>query len=101
MKKVIDFLRMGFTFRKRKPVKTLRMEVFLNNVVTSQCFAKMSLQEKLLSLGKLIELFHKDYGFTPKALENLVKSLNRKLNKEMLALWQESYTTYFDSRKTA
>jgi hypothetical protein len=75
------------------------MEVFLNNVVTSQCFAKMSLQEKLLSLGKLIELFHKDYGFTPKALERLVKSLNNKLNKEMLALWQQSYTAYFDSAK--
>lgn len=99
MKRVINFLRKPFALGKKKTIKTLRMEVFLNNVVTSHSFAKLTLQEKLLSLGRLIQLFHQDYGFTPKTMDKLVRSLNKKLDKQMLNLWQTSYSQYFNSLK--
>lgn len=99
MNRVIDFLRKKFAIGSKKTMKTLRMEVFMNNVVTSHAFAKLTIQEKLLSLGRLIELFQNDFGFTPKSMDNLVRSLNKKLNKEMLRLWHKSYTQYFDSLK--
>jgi hypothetical protein len=91
-------------FAKRKPkknMKMLRMQVYLLNVVRSHAFSKLTLQDKISSLARLIDLFQNDFGFTPKELHKMIKSLNQKLDKEVATVWNETYTQYFSKRSSA
>lgn len=79
-------------------MKVLRMQVFLLNVVKSHAFAKLTLQDKLSSLARLIDIFQHDFGFTPKELREMIKSLKERLDEEMAAVWEQTYTQYFTKK---
>jgi hypothetical protein len=81
-----------------KNMKSLRMQVYLLNVVRSHAFSKLTLQDKLTSIARLIDIFQKDFGFTPNELQETIKSLKERLDKEMSALWDATYTQYFSKR---
>lgn len=85
----------------RKNMKMLRMQVYLLNVVRSNAFSKLTLQDQLSSLARLIDIFQADFGFTPHELGKLLKKLNRKLDKEMAEVWNQTYTQYFSKRSSS
>lgn len=95
MNRMTLFFKSTFGRLWKEDMQTVRMQTLLNNVIHSDMFARMSPQEKLMSLCRIIEIFRYDYGFTPKAFERRVRSLKKKLDKDMAQLWQESYTEYF------
>jgi len=84
---------------KRKDMKRLRMQVFLCSIIKTHAFDKLTLQDKLTSLAKLIKLAQADHGFTPRELDRMIKSLSKRLNDDMAKLWDKSYTQYFKNLK--
>jgi hypothetical protein len=99
MKRLWKVILAVFTKRSaRKDMKMLRMQVYLLNVVKSHAFAKLTLQDKLSSLARLIDIFQHDFGFTPKELGKLIKTLNQRLDEEMAIVWDETYAQYFSKK---
>ena len=85
---------------RTKNIKSLRLQVYLLNIVKSQAFARMTLQDKLSSIARLIDIFQTDFGFTPGELGALIQSLKRKLDKDMAEVWDKTYTQYFTRQRT-
>jgi hypothetical protein len=61
----------------------LRKELFLINILYTDIFSKMPIQNKVISLAKMISLFKKDYGYTPKLMMRALNRLNRRLNEQV------------------
>ena len=68
------------------------MERFICNIIKTHAFSKLTLQDKILSLGKLITLFRADNGFTPKSLERTMEKLNRELSRQVMSTWDHTYS---------
>lgn len=84
---------------KRKDMKRLRMQVFLCSIIKTHAFKKLTLQDKLSSLARLITLAQADHGFAPKELDRMIRALSERLNDDMAEMWDKSYTQYFKNAK--
>jgi hypothetical protein len=69
-----------------------KRERFVVSIITTRAFSKMTLQDKLLSLGKLIAIFNSDNGYTPRLLEQKLEALNSELNHHTIKTWEELYS---------
>ena len=79
-------------FPGKEEQETRRKEAFISSVMRTRAFSKLSLQDQLLSLGKLITVFRTDHGFTPKSLQRSLEILNAKLMRETHRVWRASYS---------
>jgi hypothetical protein len=46
-------------------------------------YARLTVQEKIILVARMIDRFQDDYGFVPAALEKTLLTLNRNLNKDI------------------
>lgn len=58
---------------------------------TALTFSKLTLQDKILLLGKMINQMRLDDGFNLDSAEKMLLSLNRKLNQQVIRTWNETY----------
>ncbi len=56
----------------------------LLNILTTDMFKKMSVQDKLTSLAKLSALFQADFDTVPAKFTEMMVTLTHKLNKSVL-----------------
>jgi hypothetical protein len=74
--------RLFYNPKRRKELKRLH---FLEDIVETETFAKLPVQDKIISLAKLISLSKSDMGYAPPKLEmtllHLSNDLQRRLNK--------------------
>jgi hypothetical protein len=66
--------------RSQREVK----ECQLMNILRTDMFKKMSVQDKLTSLAKLAALFQADFNTMPAKFGEMMVSLAQKLNKSVL-----------------
>lgn len=71
--------------------QTLRSELFLVSILFTNAYAKQSLQDKITSVSRLIQIFRKDHGFIPKLMLTVLYSMNRELNREVVLEFERSY----------
>ena len=76
----------------KEETEVVKKEKYVSSVISTHAFLKMSLQDKMLSLGKLITLFRAENGYTPQALEEALGKLNRQMNRETLKNWNTHYS---------
>jgi hypothetical protein len=81
----------SFPFRKEdKP--TDRKERLISSFIRTHAFSKLTVQNKVLALGKLITIFRSDCGFTPASLERALSSLQKKLRQQTHESWDALYS---------
>lgn len=68
-----------------------RKQRFIMDIITTQSFNKMSPQDKITSLAKLIFLFECDHGYSPKQLQHKLISLNLDLKRQVIKDWSGVY----------
>lgn len=64
---------------------------------TSLAFSQLTLQDKILILGKMINQLRLDDGFSLDSAEKMLLNLNRKLNQQIIRTWNETYSERSDS----
>lgn len=69
-----------------------KSEVFIASVIKTRAFSKLSLQDKMLSVGRLITLFRSDNGYIPESLERAMEKLNLQVRRESVKTWQTLYS---------
>ena len=79
-------------FSKKVDPSTQRKERLISSFIRTHAFSKLTVQNKVLSLGKLISIFRSDCGFTPASLERTLESLQEELNRQTNATWHASYS---------
>ncbi|MEK6783388.1 MAG: hypothetical protein AABY93_16925 [Bacteroidota bacterium] len=79
-------------FFNKKDRKAKERARFIVGIISSHIFSKMTLQDKISSIAKLILIFECDFGFVPEKLERTLVRLNQKLNIEVLRTWTEFYS---------
>jgi len=67
-------------FRKEETTATKQRRL-LRSALKVRSFSMMKIQEKIILVARLIDLFQKDYGFVPEELERVLVGLNRDLDK--------------------
>ncbi len=63
---------------------SLRNELFISGVTRTHMFRKLNIQDQIISLAKLINLFERDYGYKPEKPVQVLTSLNNRLNSQIL-----------------
>jgi hypothetical protein len=53
------------------------------NILHTNFFSKMPIQQKMVSLAKLTSLFKRDHGYIPKRVARVLGRLNRRLNEQI------------------
>ncbi len=71
-----------------------KRERFVSSIITNRAFSKLTLQDKMLSLGKLITSFRSDNGYTPKSLERAIEILRLELNRQTIQTWNTIYSKH-------
>jgi hypothetical protein len=85
-------LNLPFTRSVKSGDPVASKEQFITNILRTRAFAKLSLQDKVLSLGRLIMMFRSDWGFTPPVLERTLDVLNSELNQQAQETWHRLYS---------
>lgn len=63
---------------------SLRNELFIAGVTRTGVFTRMTLQDQIISLSRLVEMFQRDYGYMPQRPVKVLTQLNDKLNRKIL-----------------
>jgi hypothetical protein len=71
---------------------TKRKERLISSFIRTHAFSKLTVQNKVLALGKLITIFRSDCGFTPVSLERALSSLQKKLRRQTHETWDALYS---------
>ena len=71
---------------------TQRKERLISSFIRTHAFSKLTVQNKILSLGKLITIFRLDCGFTPATLARTLESLQEDLHRKTNETWDELYS---------
>ena len=79
-------------FSKNQDPSTQRKENIISSIIRTNAFSKLTVQDKVLSLGKLITIFRSDCGFTPASLERTLVSLQKELQRQTNATWDALYS---------
>lgn len=69
-----------------------RKEKFIEGILRTNAYSRLTLQDRILALGKLIMVFRSDCGFTPRSLERTMEKLTIQLNKETVQTWHQLYS---------
>ncbi|NOT76337.1 MAG: hypothetical protein HOP08_15520 [Cyclobacteriaceae bacterium] len=69
-----------------------KKQQFIKDITTTQAFARMSTQDKITSLAKLIFLFQCDHGYSPIELEQKLIRLNSDLKSKVIKDWSGIYS---------
>jgi hypothetical protein len=69
----------------RKRTTAERQEHLLRTALSVTSYARLTIQEKIVLVARLIDRFQNDYGFVPADLEKTLLTLNRNLNKAIKA----------------
>src|SRR5258706_2598426 len=69
-----------------------RKERLVSSFIRTHAFSKLTVQNKILSLGKLITIFRSDCGFTPTTLQRTLESLQAELHRKTNDTWDELYS---------
>ncbi len=80
-----------YLFSKKEDEDTIKKKRFMSRLIRTSAFARLSLQEKVLSLGKLINIFRADCGFTPRSLERTLIRLSAELKRHNDKTWDTLY----------
>jgi len=75
-----------------KELPTQRKERLISSYIRTHAFSKLTVQDKILSLGKLITIFRADCGFTPASLERTLASLQGELHRQTNETWHALYS---------
>ena len=92
MKLMATISNLKFQWFGKEEDPTLKSERFMAKIITTRAFSKLTLQDKMLSLGKLITLFRLDNGYTPRSLERALDVLSLELNRQTIRTWNELYS---------
>ena len=96
MKQLLKMIAAVFSKRRSKrDMKVLRMQVYLMNIFKSEAFLQLTLQDKLSSIARIIDIFQRDFGFTPKELHRMIGSLKKRLDTDVANVWETTYSHYF------
>ena len=74
----------------RKTTTADRQAHLLRTALSVTSYARLSIQEKIILVARLIDRFQDDYGFVPADLEKTLLTLNRNLNKDLQASFEAS-----------
>ncbi len=74
----------------------LRQELFLVRILFTNVYLKQSLQDKITSVSRLIEIFVNDHGFIPKQVLSVLYIMNIALNREVVLDFEKSYQRDMD-----
>jgi hypothetical protein len=64
----------------------------LHTVSASTAFSKLTLQDKILILGKLINRSRSSEGYNTSSVERALVALNHKLNLQIIKAWNDTYS---------
>ncbi len=92
MKLMTTISNLRFQWFGREEDPTSKRERFVSRIITTRAFSKLTLQNKMLSLGKLITLFRSDNGYTPRSLERALDVLSLELNRQTIKTWNALYS---------
>ena len=96
MKQLLKMLAAVFSKRRAKrDMKVLRMQVYLMNIFKSDTFLQLTLPDKVSSIARIIDIFQRDFGFTPQELQKMVSSLKKRLDSNVAKVWDTTYSQYF------
>jgi hypothetical protein len=87
--KAIDWLKAKWSNHPHDDMET-KME-FMITVTTTRVFQKLSTEDQLLSVGRMIMIFRTDFGFTPRGLEKKMESLYCKLKNGQIKQWEKNF----------
>ncbi len=79
-----------FSHKEEEP--TQRKERLISSFIRTHAFSKLTVQNKVLALGRLITIFRSDCGFTPAALERTLKSLQSEVRRQTNETWHALYS---------
>lgn len=79
--RIIRRMRIALTDKRFK--ESRRRERFLTNVLGTRSFSRLTIQEKILALGRLMMVFERDFGFVPKRVQRTFTELNARLNRDL------------------
>jgi len=74
----------------RKMTTADRQAHLLRTALSVTSYARLSVQEKIVLVARLIDRFQDDYGFVPADLEKALLTLNRNLNKDLQRSFEAS-----------
>jgi hypothetical protein len=55
-------------------------------------FSKLTLQDKILIIGKLINRARSGDGYKTRSMERALVALNRELNRQIMETWRQAYS---------
>lgn len=79
--KVIRIIRRRFFSKKHRDAR--KRQRFLLNIIGTTAFSKLTLQDKIVSLAKLIALYRYDFGSAPKKLEGILLHFSKDLRRQI------------------
>lgn len=74
----------------RKMSVAARQERLLRTALSVRSYSRLSIQEKIILLARMIDRFECDYGFVPEALEKALLTLNKQLTRIMCRSFEVS-----------
>jgi hypothetical protein len=77
---------------KREETNASKSERNAEAIITTLAFSKLTLQNKILCVGKLIQHYGSGDGYTPNSLERTLLALNRELNSQINENWAGAYS---------
>ena len=85
----ISKLRFLWCGKEEEPAAT--RERFVKGVIATHAFSRLTLQNKMLALAKLISVFRSDNGYTPRSLERALDALRQKCRRHTIVTWNTEY----------
>ncbi|MBL7863988.1 MAG: hypothetical protein JNK10_03875 [Cyclobacteriaceae bacterium] len=76
------FIKCVISDRKEMPC-SLRNELFISGLTRTHLFRRQAIQDQIISLAKLINLFERDFGYKPERPVQVLTTLNERLNMEI------------------
>ena len=70
-------------FFSKKHREARKRQRFLLNIIGTNAFTKLTPQDKIVSLAKLIALYRYDFGNSPRKLEVILLRFNNDLSREL------------------
>lgn len=81
-----------FRWFGKEETQISKRERFVAGIITTHAFSKLTIQNKMLSLGRLITLFRSDNGYTPRSLERALDGLSQECNRHAVKTWNTLYS---------
>ena len=85
LKTLIGQVVKNVTPARKEMTSSQKNELFIAGMTRTNIFSKMSIQDQIISLSKMIGMFERDYGYMPQRPSQVLTKLNNQLNSRVAA----------------